>query len=179
MTAQSGYGISAWGETRGQGYLLASTADRESAVEALKAGYAEGRLSKEEYEARAEQAFTARTLADLARVTADLPGGPLAAPRRAAAPQPPAAPRWRGARARTNPLAVGSLACGIGQLFFGPLPTIPAIVLGHMARREIRRTGEDGMGLAKAGLVLGWIGAGLVVLACLLIAVIIALLART
>jgi Domain of unknown function (DUF4190)/Domain of unknown function (DUF1707) len=167
VTAQSGYGIPAWGEARGPGYLLASTADRESAVEALKAGYAEGRLSKEEYEARAEQAFTARTVGDLARVTADLPGGPLAA-----------APALPGAPARTNPLAVGSLACGIGQVFLGPLPTIPAIVLGHMARREIRRTGEDGMGLATAGLVLGWTGAALVVAACLFIVVLIALVAR-
>jgi Domain of unknown function (DUF4190)/Domain of unknown function (DUF1707) len=166
VTAQSGYGIPAWGEARGQGYLLASTADRESAVEALKAGYAEGRLSKEEYEARAEQAFTARTLGDLARVTADLPGGSLAAPALPSAP------------ARTNPLAVGSLACGIGQVFLGPLPTIPAIVLGHMARREIRRTGEDGKGLATAGLVLGWTGAALVAAACLFIVVLVALVAR-
>ena len=167
MTAHSGYGIHAWGEPRGQAYLRASTADRDNAVEVLKAGYAEGRLSKEEYEARAEQAFTARTLGDLARLTADLPGGPLAP-----APALPSAP------ARTNPLAVGSLACGIGQVFLGPLPTIPAIVLGHMARREIRRTGEDGMGLATAGLVLGWLGAGLVVLACLFIAVVVALIAH-
>jgi hypothetical protein len=164
VTAQSGYGMSAWGETRGQGYLRASTADRDSTLEVLKAGYAEGRLSKEEYEARAEQAFTARTLGDLARVTADLPDGS------------PAAPPLRSAPARTNPLAVGSLACGIGQVFLGPLPTIPAIVLGHMARREIRRTGEDGMGLATAGLVLGWIGAALVVLACLFVVMLVALI---
>jgi hypothetical protein len=167
VTAQSGYGMPAWGEARRQGYLLASTADRESAVEVLKAGYAEGRLDKEEYEARAGEAFTARTLGDLARVTADLPGGPLAA----AQPRP-------SAPARTNSLAVGSLACGIGQLFFGPLATVPAIVLGHMARREIRRTGEDGMGMATAGLVLGWMGAALVVLACLFIAMVVALVAR-
>ena len=166
MTAQSGYGLSAWGEPRGQGYLRASTADRDNAVEVLKAGYAEGRLSKEEYEARAEQAFTARTLGDLARVTADLPGGSLAGP------------PVRSAPARTNPLAVGSLACGIGQVFLGPLPTIPAIVLGHMARREIRRTGEDGMGLATAGLVLGWIGAALVVLTSLFVVMLVALIAH-
>jgi hypothetical protein len=166
VTAQSGYGVHAWSEVRGQGYLRASTADRDSALEVLEAGYAEGRLSKEEYEARAEQAFTARTLGDLARVTADLPGGPLAAPPRPSAP------------ARTNPLAVGSLACGIGQVFLGPLPTIPAIVLGHLARREIRRTGEDGLGLATAGLVLGWIGAALIVVACLFAVAIVALIAR-
>jgi hypothetical protein len=165
VTAQSGYGVPAsWGA--GQGYLLASTADRESAVEVLKAGYAEGRLTKEEYDARAGQAFAARTLGDLARVTADLPGGSVA--------DPP----WRTAPARTNPLAAGSLACGIGQLFFGPLATIPAIVLGHMARREIRRTGEDGAGLATAGLVLGWMGAALVLLVSLSMVAFVALLAR-
>jgi hypothetical protein len=169
VTAQWGYGLPARGEARGQGHLLASTADRDSAVEALKSGYAEGRLSKDEYEARAEQAFTARTLGDLARVTADLPSAPAAAPAWRSAPAP----------ARTNPLAVGSLACGIGQLFFGPLATIPAIVLGHMARREIRRTGEDGTGLATAGLVLGWTGAALVVLACLFVALLVSLVART
>ena len=168
MTAQSGYGISGWGETKGQAYLLASTAERDSAVEVLKAGYAEGRLTKEEYEARAEQAFTARTLGDLARVTADLPGGALDARPLRSVPAP----------ARTNALAVGSLACGIGQLFFGPLATIPAIVLGHVARREIRRTGEDGMGLATAGLVLGWTGAALVAATGLFIALLVALVAH-
>ena len=165
MTSQSGYGIPAsWGAA--QGYLLASTADRDSAVEVLKAGYTEGRLTKDEYDARAGQAFTARTLGDLARVTADLPGGSVAAPTRRSAP------------ARTNPLAAGSLACGIGQLFLGPLATIPAIVLGHLAHREIRRTGEDGKGLATAGLVLGWMGAALVILVCLCVVAFVALAAR-
>jgi hypothetical protein len=170
VTAQSGYGFHAWGDPGGQGYLRASTADRDSAVEVLKVGYTECRLTKEEYEARAEQAFTASTLGDLARVTADLPNGSLAAL--------PAAPPFRSAPARTNPLAVGSLACGIGQVFFGPLATIPAILLGHMARREIRRTGEDGKGLATAGLVLGWTGAALVVLACLFAVMLVALIAH-
>jgi hypothetical protein len=171
VTAQSGYGVPAsWGTA--QGYLLASTADRDSAVEVLKAGYAEGRLTKDEYEGRAEQAFTARTLGDLARLTADLPGGPLTP----AGPPTPAP--WRSAPARTNTLAAGSLACGIGQLLFGPLATIPAIVLGHMARREIRRTGEDGAGLATAGLVLGWMGAALIILVSLTMVAAVALLAR-
>jgi len=169
VTAQSGYGISGWGQTTSQAYLRASTADREGTVEVLKSGYAEGRLTKEEYEARAEQAFTARTLGDLARVTADLPGGPLDAPPWRSAPAAPA---------RTNPLAVGSLACGIGQVFFGPLATIPAILLGHVARREIRRTGEDGMGLATAGLVLGWTGAALVVVTGLFVVLLVALIAH-
>jgi hypothetical protein len=41
-----------------------------------------------------------------------------------------------------------------------------------MARSQIRRTGEQGAGMALAGLILGWIGVGFTVLV-----VIIALLA--
>jgi hypothetical protein len=48
----------------------------------------------------------------------------------------------------------------------GPLATIPAIVFGHLARHQIKRTGEQGAGLALAGLILGWAA---VVLAVLLI----------
>ncbi len=47
---------------------------------------------------------------------------------------------------------------------FGPLATIPAVVCGHMARSQIRRTGEQGAGMALAGLILGWIGVGFTVL---------------
>jgi hypothetical protein len=71
-----------------------------------------------------------------------------------------------------NPLAVASLACGAGQLLLWPLITIPAIVLGHVARRQIRRTGERGAGLALAGLLLGWAGAAMMVLAALIAALV-------
>jgi uncharacterized membrane protein len=169
MTVRSGYGIPAGGNA----YLRVSTADRERAVDVLKAGYAEGRLTKEEYDSRASQAFAARTVGDLTRVTADLPGGHLAQPAWPVAAGPVAA-----GPARTNPLAIASLVCGIGQPFTGMLSTIPAIVLGHMARREIRRTGEDGTGLATVGLVLGWTGFAVLILACLFIAVIVSAIAR-
>jgi hypothetical protein len=33
----------------------------------------------------------------------------------------------------------------------------PAIGLGHVARRQIQRTGQQGAGLALAGLLLGWL----------------------
>jgi uncharacterized protein DUF4190 len=70
--------------------------------------------------------------------------------------------------ARTNGLAIASLACGLAQFVFGPLATIPAIVLGYMARSQIKRTGEQGAGLALAGLILGW---GAVILGIVIIAV--------
>jgi DUF1707 SHOCT-like domain len=61
----------------GYGNVRASAADRERAIDVLKAAYAEGRLTREEHEARAERAYRSRTYADLAALTADLPAGPL------------------------------------------------------------------------------------------------------
>ena len=61
----------------GYGNLRASTADRERAIDVLKAAFAEGRLTREEHDARVERAYRSRTYADLAALSADLPAGPL------------------------------------------------------------------------------------------------------
>jgi Domain of unknown function (DUF1707) len=53
--------------------LRASHADREQVVDALKAAFVQGRLAKDEFDARVGQAFAARTYAQLAAVTSDLP----------------------------------------------------------------------------------------------------------
>jgi hypothetical protein len=37
------------------------------------------------------------------------------------------------------------------------LTGIPAVILGHTARAEIKRTGEGGEGFALAGVILGWL----------------------
>jgi len=63
--------------------LRASHADRERVVDVLKVAFVQGRLTKDELDTRIGQAFTSKTYADLAAVTADLPPSP------AAAPQPP------------------------------------------------------------------------------------------
>jgi hypothetical protein len=101
-------------------------------------------------------AVAARTYADLDRLTADLPRRPFYPD----APRPPQ-PR------RTNPYAVAALTCGAIQPLTGMLSTIPAIVFGHLARRQIRETGEDGSTMATWGLVLGWAGAAAIVLVIL------------
>ncbi|WNV76623.1 DUF4190 domain-containing protein [Geodermatophilus sp. DSM 44513] len=44
------------------------------------------------------------------------------------------------------------------------------LVLGILARRQIRQTGEQGDGLALAGIIVGGIGTALVVLAFLVFA---------
>jgi DUF1707 SHOCT-like domain/Domain of unknown function (DUF4190) len=132
-----------------RGKLRAADADRDRVVGSLNAAYTEGRLSKDEYDARLESALSARTYAELDQVVADLPVAPanVATPARTTTVAP---------LAKINGLAIASLACGIAQFAFGPLATIPAIVCGHMARSQIKRTGEQGAGLALAGLILGW-----------------------
>ena len=114
---------------------------------------AKGRLSKDEYDGRLENAFSARTYADLDQIVTDLPvvRAIEVAPAAPAAPVAPVAPV-----AKVNALAIASLACGVAQFAFGPLATIPAIALGHVARHQIKRSGEQGAGLALAGLILGW-----------------------
>jgi Domain of unknown function (DUF1707) len=60
-------------EAADRGHLRASHADREQVVGTLKAAFVQGRLTKDELDARAGQVFAARTYAELAEVTADLP----------------------------------------------------------------------------------------------------------
>lgn len=65
----------------------------------------------------------------------------------------------------TNALAIVSLVLGIlGLVLFFGVASIPAVITGHIARRQIRQRDEDGAGIALAGLILGWIGVALVVL---------------
>ena len=144
-----------------QGNARAADADRDRVAEILGTAYSEGRLSKDEYDARLETALSARTYDDLDAVLTDLPV-------RAAMAGVAGESAMVTPLDRTNGFAIASLACGIGQFMVGPVATIPAIVFGHMARNQIRRSGERGAGLALAGLILGW---GAVILCIILIAV--------
>jgi hypothetical protein len=76
-------------EPAGLSRLRASHADRERAIELLKAAFVEDRLDKDELDARVARALTSRTCADLAALTADLPAAPAPA---APAAAPPATP---------------------------------------------------------------------------------------
>jgi hypothetical protein len=64
----------------GRGHLRASHADRDQVVGTLKAAFVQGMLDQGEFGLRVGQALAARTYADLAAVTADLPAGLRAAP---------------------------------------------------------------------------------------------------
>jgi hypothetical protein len=80
------------GAAAGRGHLRAAHVDREHVIDLLKAAFVAGRLTKDELDTRAGQALTARTYAELAAVTADLPAEP-----------PAARPRHQPTRRRTEP----------------------------------------------------------------------------
>ena len=135
------------GQARMNPGMRAASADRERAVDVLKAGFAEGRLTQDEYNERIGRAYAARTYGELTALTADLPAGALPTVFPVPMYQPPVT---------TNSLARASLVLGVAEFFTMGLTAIPAIICGHMAKREMRQTGQRGDGLATSGLVLGY-----------------------
>ena len=83
------------------------------------------------------------------------PSSSVAAPE-VSSPMPWPAEEGVVAAPRTSGLAIGSLVCGLGSPLLC-LTFIPAIILGHLALNEIRKTpGTRGRGLAMTGLILGY-----------------------
>jgi hypothetical protein len=80
----------------GRGHLRASHADREQMIDTLKVAFAQGRLAKDEFDARINQALVSRTYADLAAVVVGIPAELAAAqqPRRASRKRLGNAARW-------------------------------------------------------------------------------------
>ena len=60
---------------RGDSHLIASQADRGQVLDALKAAFVQGRLTKDEFDQRVGQALA--TYAELDALTADIPAGPI------------------------------------------------------------------------------------------------------
>lgn len=92
--------------------------------------------------------------------TGAVPPTPPAAPAAPAYGTPPAAPAAPAyaapaygapASTKTNVLAIVSL---VSAFFI----SLVAVITGHIALSQIKKTGEQGRGLAIAGLILGYIG---------------------
>ena len=107
------------------GHLRASDADRERVIDALKAAFVQGRLSKNELARRAGQALESRTYAELATATAGITAGRAAAPP-SRQPAPPARARpfnwkivaWVASAIVLSPgLAVAFFATYYGSFF--------------------------------------------------------------
>jgi hypothetical protein len=116
------------GAAAGRGRLRVSHADREQVVEVLKAAFVQGRLSKDEFEARIGRTLAARTDTDLAAVTADIPA-------RLTLPRPPRQPARRQVRIRMNTavtagacVAVGANFAIMGALLIGSAVAVLSVV---------------------------------------------------
>jgi hypothetical protein len=106
------------------------------------------------------------------------PGAPVDYPRDAGLPPPIYPPPYPGAAAYapppgyypgagydpyrpmkppgTNGLAIASLAVAVASLvLFCGIPSFVAVIIGIIAMRQTRSTGQDGFGLALAGTILG------------------------
>jgi Domain of unknown function (DUF1707) len=129
MTAGPGDDMAAGG-----GHVRASRADRERAIDALKAAFVEERLTMDELDDRVGQAFTSRTYAELAAITADLPAAPRAVAPRAAAPgaTAPPAPASAAAPAERPPLGRAKKVALLGAgLTIQPILVVLAILIGN------------------------------------------------
>jgi hypothetical protein len=138
--------------------LRASDADRESVAERLRVASVDGRIDSEELEERLAAVYSARWVSDLDRIVSDVVPPPPPAP-------PPPAPvpyAYQPVQAipTTNGLAVASLIAGFFWVAW--LGSFLAVIFGHVALGQIKRSGgrETGTGLAIAGLVLGYLGIG-------------------
>ncbi|MFC4032990.1 DUF1707 and DUF4190 domain-containing protein [Streptomyces polygonati] len=139
--------------------MLAGDADRERVVRVLKDAFAQGRLSLEEYEDRVGHAYEARTYKELDLLTGDIPRPRAAgAPDSPAPPYPPPPSSPLPPPPKTNSKAIGSLVASLVGGFLCGTGSVVGVVLGHIAKREIKRTGERGDGPATAGLVIGYLG---------------------
>jgi hypothetical protein len=88
----------------GRGRLRASDVDREQVIDALKAAFVQGMLTKDELGMRAGQALASRTSAELAVITADIPASLIEI-------QPRSRPVQASAAKRVNKKVVAWGAC--------------------------------------------------------------------
>jgi hypothetical protein len=128
------------------GHLRSSWADRERAIDVLKAAFAEGRLDQDEYAERAGRVYSSRTYADLALLTADLPAGPLgtlipravALPERTPAPGVPAPGRARNSPRPGLVLLVALLALTAAGPEVGPFGAVLIVLVVFAVIRLLR-----------------------------------------
>jgi Domain of unknown function (DUF4190) len=92
-----------------------------------------------------KQALVSRYVPELIE---GLPGGPFGRlPWHRATPAPP----------RMSRLTTAALACAVAGPLTAGITAVPATICGHIARRRVRRTGEQGFAGATAAVVLGWL----------------------
>ena len=146
-------------------HIRVSDADREQVADRLREHFAEGRLSTDELDERIAAALSAKTFAELRRVTKDLPD-PEPAPAQGQGQGRPYPPPWAGRRGfagrRRGPrllpllllLLIAALVLpGAGWLLFvfvkvvlvfWLVATVAAIFAAARFRRHVRRHWQSG-----------------------------------
>jgi len=125
------------------GRLRASHVDREQVVSTLQAAFVQGRLAKDEFDARVGQALAARTRAELAVITADIPDGVRPAER----PYPPALGVRSGVCVTTSAAVLaavlwaaawsaGSAAAGAAALALTGVVILTVFATGYQVRES-------------------------------------------
>ena len=117
----------------GRGRLRVGHADRENVIDTVKDAFTQGRLTRDELDARTSQALAARTYAELDAVTADIPGAPRLdgspVPARAGVAGPSAlARRWPLARAAVKSggfLVIAAAVANSGNIIDNSVPNGP------------------------------------------------------
>lgn len=130
-------------ETAGAGrhnYLRTSHADREQAIDLLKAAFVQGRLAKDEFDLRVGRVLASRTYADLDALTADIPAALL----RPQLPEPARETVSAPARESTERKIVKAWACATVVL--------PSVAVG--------------VALLKSGTDLAYIAIAMALFAC-------------
>lgn len=122
------------GPRHGQGRpgVRIGDAEREEAVRQLGEHYAAGRLTEEEHAERSEQAYAARTQADLDGLFGDLPGGPSEQQGQWGPPWAQGAPPWAAWQSgrQAGPGAGRPPWAGAGPLRWLPVPFLVLALIG-------------------------------------------------
>ena len=117
------------------GRVRASHADRDQVIAVLKAAFVQGRLTKDEFEARVGQTFASRTYAELAVTTADIPADlAVAVPRRKPGRTPKQATAWSTGLVAAGVLLMSAALIGNVQLTYWAMTVVCAAAFVTVAQ---------------------------------------------
>jgi Domain of unknown function (DUF1707) len=158
MAVRPGYEL----QTAAYGHLRAAQADRERAIDVLKAAFAEGRLDMDEFNGRVSDVHASKSYGELAALTVDLPVGPLGTLPAGRRPAIPPVPVTEDATKYppTSVFAVLSFLFGLVTIVFtgAIVALLPALICGLIALPDTGHSGKRGRWMAVAGIVIALAG---------------------
>lgn len=81
---------------------------------------------------------------------------------------------WTRESKRLNNAALAAMIVSLASFVTCPLIGLVGAYLGMRAKKEIRETGDDGDGMATAGIVVGFISTGVAAVTVLVVAMVVA-----